>query len=422
MTVSERVAGAPPTAVGRACNTEPVPTPPASWPPASRRWPTSGRTLEDPAVAARGEPGRARDAARRIRQRLGRPRRARPRRVRDRAGRPSPARAAVAALSSGTAALHLALQVLRRRAGRRRADAAPSRSLRRRSRPPTSAAGRASSTSTTPGTSTPSCSHELVGAPLGDGQPARRRSSPSTCTARREHGRDRGDLLASSTFRSIEDAAEAIGATRDGVPRGRYGRSSACCRSTATRSSPPAAAARSSPTTRRSPIARRYLATQARQPAPYYEHDEIGFNYRLGNLNAAVGRGQLRTLAAPHRRARARARAPTRRCLGAARRLGFQPSPRRLRAEPLADHGHGRSRRVRRVAGRRAAHAARGGDRGPARLQADAPAAGVRRRCRWSPTVAPTRCSRRSVSLPSSGRLTDDDVAWICDVIASSRP
>jgi len=40
----------------------------------------------------------------------------------------------------------------------------------------------------------------------------------------------------------------------------------------------------------------RHLATQARLPAPHYEHEEIGFNYRLSNLLAAIGRGQLRAL------------------------------------------------------------------------------------------------------------------------------
>jgi pyridoxal phosphate-dependent aminotransferase EpsN len=40
----------------------------------------------------------------------------------------------------------------------------------------------------------------------------------------------------------------------------------------------------------------RFLATQARDPAPHYEHSEIGFNYRLSNVLAAIGRGQLRTL------------------------------------------------------------------------------------------------------------------------------
>jgi pyridoxal phosphate-dependent aminotransferase EpsN len=40
----------------------------------------------------------------------------------------------------------------------------------------------------------------------------------------------------------------------------------------------------------------RKLSTQAREPAPHYEHTEIGFNYRLSNLLAAVGRAQLATL------------------------------------------------------------------------------------------------------------------------------
>lgn len=40
----------------------------------------------------------------------------------------------------------------------------------------------------------------------------------------------------------------------------------------------------------------RKLAQQARDPAPHYEHSEIGYNYRLSNLLAAVGRGQLAVL------------------------------------------------------------------------------------------------------------------------------
>ncbi len=41
----------------------------------------------------------------------------------------------------------------------------------------------------------------------------------------------------------------------------------------------------------------RFLATQARDKAPYYQHSEIGFNYRMSNILAAIGRGQLRVLA-----------------------------------------------------------------------------------------------------------------------------
>jgi dTDP-4-amino-4,6-dideoxygalactose transaminase len=40
----------------------------------------------------------------------------------------------------------------------------------------------------------------------------------------------------------------------------------------------------------------RYLSTQARDPAPHYQHSTVGYNYRLSNLLAAVGRGQLRAL------------------------------------------------------------------------------------------------------------------------------
>lgn len=42
----------------------------------------------------------------------------------------------------------------------------------------------------------------------------------------------------------------------------------------------------------------RHLATQAREPVPHYEHAEVGHNYRLSNLLAAVGRAQLRGLGA----------------------------------------------------------------------------------------------------------------------------
>ena len=36
-----------------------------------------------------------------------------------------------------------------------------------------------------------------------------------------------------------------------------------------------------------------YFATQARQPAPYYLHTEIGYNYRMSNICAGIGRGQM---------------------------------------------------------------------------------------------------------------------------------
>ncbi len=40
----------------------------------------------------------------------------------------------------------------------------------------------------------------------------------------------------------------------------------------------------------------RFLATQARDPAPHYQHSEIGYNYRMSNILAGVGRGQMQVL------------------------------------------------------------------------------------------------------------------------------
>ena len=40
----------------------------------------------------------------------------------------------------------------------------------------------------------------------------------------------------------------------------------------------------------------RFLSQQARDPAPHYEHSEIGYNYRMSNILAAIGRGQLKVL------------------------------------------------------------------------------------------------------------------------------
>lgn len=39
-----------------------------------------------------------------------------------------------------------------------------------------------------------------------------------------------------------------------------------------------------------------FFATQAREPFPYYQHKHIGFNYRLSNISAGIGRGQMTVL------------------------------------------------------------------------------------------------------------------------------
>lgn len=46
----------------------------------------------------------------------------------------------------------------------------------------------------------------------------------------------------------------------------------------------------------------RFLATQARDPARHYQHSQIGYNYRMSNVVAGIGRGQLLSLEEHKRR------------------------------------------------------------------------------------------------------------------------
>ena len=95
----------------------------------------------------------------------------------------------------------------------------------------------------------------------------------------------------------VADAAEAVGAFRDGTHAGRHAELGVLSfngnKMLTTGGGGAVFADRSGPIDRI-----RHLATQARVPVPWYEHEEVGYNYRLSNLSAAVGRGQLRTLEA----------------------------------------------------------------------------------------------------------------------------
>jgi pyridoxal phosphate-dependent aminotransferase EpsN len=68
----------------------------------------------------------------------------------------------------------------------------------------------------------------------------------------------------------------------------------------------------------------RFLSTQARDKAVHYEHSEVGYNYRLSNLLAAIGRGQLRVLSSRVARRRAHNRY-YREALGGIAGLSFMP-------------------------------------------------------------------------------------------------
>ena len=93
----------------------------------------------------------------------------------------------------------------------------------------------------------------------------------------------------------IEDAAEALGATWQGRPAGSFGSLAAFSfngNKIITTSGGGMLVGHDKALIEKA----RFLATQARDPAPHYQHSHIGQNYRLSNLLAAVGRGQLRVL------------------------------------------------------------------------------------------------------------------------------
>lgn len=93
----------------------------------------------------------------------------------------------------------------------------------------------------------------------------------------------------------IEDAAEALGATYDGRPAGSFGVAAALSfngNKIITTSGGGALVTDDEDWADRA----RFLATQARDPAPHYQHSEIGYNYRMSNLLAALGRSQLMDL------------------------------------------------------------------------------------------------------------------------------
>jgi dTDP-4-amino-4,6-dideoxygalactose transaminase len=93
----------------------------------------------------------------------------------------------------------------------------------------------------------------------------------------------------------VEDAAEALGASYFGRPAGSFGMCSAFSfngNKIITTSGGGMLVSRSSELV----ASARFLASQAREPTAYYEHEQLGFNYRLSNLLAALGRGQLQGL------------------------------------------------------------------------------------------------------------------------------
>jgi dTDP-4-amino-4,6-dideoxygalactose transaminase len=93
----------------------------------------------------------------------------------------------------------------------------------------------------------------------------------------------------------IEDAAEALGATYRGKKAGVFGKCAVFSfngNKIITTSGGGMLVSDDGDLIERA----RFLATQARDPAPHYQHSAIGYNYRLSNVLAAIGRGQLRLI------------------------------------------------------------------------------------------------------------------------------
>ncbi len=123
--------------------------------------------------------------------------------------------------------------------------------------------------------------------------------------------------------RLIEDAAEGLGATCGSRQAGAFGDCAAFSfngNKIITTSGGGMLVSR-----RRDVVERaRHLSAQARQPVAHYEHEEVGYNYRLSNLLAAVGRGQLAGLDAKVERRRA-VRAAYQAALAACPGVEFMP-------------------------------------------------------------------------------------------------
>jgi dTDP-4-amino-4,6-dideoxygalactose transaminase len=93
----------------------------------------------------------------------------------------------------------------------------------------------------------------------------------------------------------IEDAAEALGASYRGRPAGSFGLAGVLSFN-GNKIVTTGGGGMLVTDDDRVATQARYLATQAREPVAHYEHRAVGYNYRLSNLLAAVGRGQVQRL------------------------------------------------------------------------------------------------------------------------------
>ena len=163
----------------------------------------------------------------------------------------------------------------------------------------------------------------------------------------------------------------------------------------------------------------KFLSQQARDPAPYYQHSRVGFNYRLSNILAGIGRGQLELL---QERVAARRRnfELYRRFLGDCPGLSFMPeapygrSTRWLTCVLVESKAFGAS---------------------PEDIRLHLETFDIESRPLWKPLhLQPVFAGCRTVGgtvseelfakglcLPSGTALTEDDIRRVCDAVLSKR-
>jgi pyridoxal phosphate-dependent aminotransferase EpsN len=224
-------------------------------------------------------------------------------------------------------------------------------------------------------------------------------------------------LCAEHEIPLIEDAAEALGATYKGRAPGSFGLCGIFSfngNKIITTSGGGMLVSNDGALTDKA----RFWATQSRDSAPHYEHSELGFNYRMSNVLAAIGRGQLRVLE-DRVRARRRNFEFYKKALGSLPGIAFMPE---------ADYG----RCTRWLTCLTIDSSQAGTDREAVRLalaEENIEARPVWKPMHCQPIFTGTRCYGGTVSerlfkdglcLPSGSNLTASDLERVVDVIRAA--
>ena len=123
----------------------------------------------------------------------------------------------------------------------------------------------------------------------------------------------------------LEDAAEALGATYKGQKCGTFG-AFACLSFNGNKMITTSGGGALVCSTKEEADFTKHLATQARDNAPHYQHSKVGYNYRLSNICAGIGRGQMLVLQ-EHVEARRSINRKFRQLLAGIPGISFQSNP-----------------------------------------------------------------------------------------------